>query len=100
MPRRTLGPRMDAEICTFLIVDVRGYTRFTHEHGDEKAAALAASFAGIVREVVAARDGSVIEFRGDEALSVFSSARQALRAAVDLQTRFGAEDFPLGVGIG
>jgi hypothetical protein len=40
--------------------------------------------------------------RGDEALSVFGSARQAIRAAVELQTRFRAADsaFPLGIGIG
>jgi hypothetical protein len=43
--------------------------------------------------------------RGDEALAVFVSARQALRAAVDLQVRFEDEsradpDLPLNVGIG
>jgi class 3 adenylate cyclase len=27
---------------TFLIADVRGYTRFTHEHGDEEGARIAA----------------------------------------------------------
>jgi class 3 adenylate cyclase len=88
-----------------LIADVRGYTRFTQEHGDEEAAALAAKFAALVREVVMEHDGEVIELRGDEALCTFISARQALRVAVDLQTRFaqpaGEEaGFPLGIGIG
>ena len=41
----------------------------------------------IVREHVEARDGSVIELRGDEALAVFRSPRQAIRAAVELQAR-------------
>jgi class 3 adenylate cyclase len=41
----------------------------------------------------------------DEALCVFRSARQALRAAVELQTRFrerldGQPAFPLGIGVG
>src|SRR6266480_2454909 len=65
---------VEAGIKTFLIADVRGYTRFTQE-------------------------------RGDEALAVFDSARQALRAASDLQERFVTEtvadpSLPLAVGIG
>jgi ABC-type transport system substrate-binding protein len=35
----------DAQIRTFLIADVRGYTLFTQERGDEAAAKLAAKFA-------------------------------------------------------
>ena len=94
-----------AEIRTFLIADVRGYTLFTHERGDEAAAKLAAKFAALAREGVQARGGSVIELRGDEALAVFASPRQALRAAVELQARLVEETLadpalPLGVGIG
>src|SRR5262245_34229596 len=72
----------DATTRTFLIADIRGYTTYTRENGDEKAAALAARFAAIVREVVAGHDGFLLELRGDEALVVFVSARRALRAAV------------------
>jgi peptide/nickel transport system substrate-binding protein len=93
------------QIRTFLIADVRGWTLFTQQRGDEVAAKLAAKFAGIAREVVARRGGEVIELRGDEALAVFSSTRQAVRAAVDLQERFVEEtiddpELPLPVGIG
>ena len=47
----------------------------------------------------------MIEVRGDEALAVFDSARQAIRAAADLQRQFAEEtdadeDLPLQVGIG
>jgi class 3 adenylate cyclase len=66
-------------IRTFLIADIRGYTAFTREHGDEAAAVLASRFAEIVREGVEARDGDLAELRGDEALAVFGSARLALR---------------------
>ena len=92
----------DSDIRTFLIADVRGYTRFTQEHGDDAGASLAAGFAARVREVVEAFGGDLIELRGDEALAVFSSARQALRSSVELQARFRASDsgFPLGIGIG
>ena len=94
-----------AGILTFLIADVRGYTRFTQEHGDEAAARLAATFAEIVREGVEAHGGEVIELRGDEALAVFASPRDALRAAVELQLTFADEAaldpiLPLHVGIG
>ena len=92
-------------VRTFLIADIRGYTRFTETHGDEASARLAATFRDIVSEGVQVRGGTLIEIRGDEALAVFDSARQALRAAVDLQNRFAEEtdpdsNCPIKVGIG
>jgi class 3 adenylate cyclase/tetratricopeptide (TPR) repeat protein len=100
-PPRTTGPA----ILTFLIADVRGYTRFTLERGDEAAARLATKFAALMRAVVEARGGRVLVLRGDEALAVFSSARQALHAALEAQDRCAAETatdptLPLPVGIG
>jgi adenylate/guanylate cyclase family protein len=58
-----------------------------------------------VREGVQTRGGTLIEIRGDEALAVFDSARQAIRAAMDLQQQFTEEsdadsELPLRVGIG
>ena len=98
------GPN-DAQIRTFLIADVRGYTLFTQERGDEAAAKLAAKFADIARDGVEARGGTLLELRGDEALCVFSSTREAIRTAIDLQQRFVEEtleqpELPLTVGIG
>jgi peptide/nickel transport system substrate-binding protein len=95
----------DAHIRTFLIADVRGYTLFTQERGDEAAGKLAAKFARIAREGVEGRGGTLLELRGDEALCVFGSPRQAIRAAVELQERFVEEtladpEVPLTVGIG
>lgn len=87
-----------AEIRAFLICDVRGYTRYTVEHGDEAAARLAADFSELVQAAVGEFGGEVLELRGDEALVVFTSARQAVRAAVELQKR--AVALPLGVGAG
>jgi class 3 adenylate cyclase/tetratricopeptide (TPR) repeat protein len=92
-------------VKAFLIADVRGYTRFTEEHGDEAAARLVGRFTELVQEGVDARGGSVIELRGDEALAVFKSARQAIVAGVELQARFAEEqsahpELPLQVGIG
>lgn len=92
-------------VRTFLIADIRGYTRFTEEYGDEASARLAAKFADLVREGAELRGGTMIEIRGDEALVVFDSARQAIRAAMDLQRQFAQEtdadsDLPLNVGVG
>jgi class 3 adenylate cyclase len=91
-------------VRTFLIADVRGYSRLTEEFGDEAAAQLAAKFAELVADEVDAHGGGLVEIRGDEALAVFTSARQAIRTGVDLQARFEEEDsvsdLPLRVGIG
>jgi YVTN family beta-propeller protein len=104
-PRQTLRLGVSAEILAFLIADIRGYTHFTETRGDEAGAALATAFAEIVGEGVEARGGRVVELRGDEALAVFRSPRQALRAAVDLQLVLADEvaldpSLPLGVGMG
>jgi WD40 repeat protein/class 3 adenylate cyclase len=90
---------------TFLIADIRGYTSFTREHGDQAAARLAQAFADLARDAVEARSGTVIELRGDEALAVFPSSSQAIRAAVELQAACHEETAadatqPLPVGIG
>jgi YVTN family beta-propeller protein len=94
-----------ADLRTFLIADIRGYTRFSQDHGDGAASRLAHRFADIVREAIPTEVGELLELRGDEALCVFSSAREALQTAVELQRRFrarinGEPALPLGVGVG
>ncbi|MGH2411673.1 MAG: helix-turn-helix domain-containing protein, partial [Chloroflexota bacterium] len=94
---------LPAGMLTFLITDVRGYTAYTHQHGDEAGAALATRFAALAGEAVTAHEGLVVEVRGDEVLAVFTSARRALRAAVDLLRRCAAAetpDLPLRAGVG
>lgn len=108
MADNTSGDRADTHasgVRTFLIADVRGYTRYSDERGDEAASALTRRFAEIVHEAVPSSGGEVVELRGDEALCVFGSAREATSAAVELQRRFrerlnGEPAFPLPVGIG
>jgi WD40 repeat protein/class 3 adenylate cyclase len=98
-------PREGAAVLTFLIADIRGYTSFTQNQGDEASARLAKRFAEVAEECVEALGGSLIELRGDEALAVFASARGAIRAAAELQDAFKDEtasdpQLPLPVGIG
>lgn len=95
----------ETAIRTFLIADVRGYTHFTRERGDEAAARIAAKFAEVAVEGVEAFQGDLVETRGDEILAVFGSPRRALRAGVELQDAFAHEaalepSLPLRVGIG
>jgi class 3 adenylate cyclase len=95
----------EAGVHTFLIADIRGYSRYTDEFGAEAAAGLTAQFVDLVTQDVEMHGGTVVEIRGDEALAVFASARQAIRCAVALQARFDEEaeldhDLPLRVGIG
>jgi branched-chain amino acid transport system substrate-binding protein len=92
-------------VRTFLIADMRAYTRYSDEHGVEAASAVARRFAAIAGDAVSTLGGRVIELRGDEALCVFESARSAVRGAVELQRRArerieGEPALPLGVGIG
>ena len=105
MATETRSSEARADVSSFLIADVRGYTVFTEAHGDEAAARLATKFATVAREGIEARGGVVVELRGDEALAVFDSARQAIRASVELQRRFvettvSDPSLPLAIGIG
>jgi WD40 repeat protein/class 3 adenylate cyclase len=89
----------------FLIADVRGYTTFTQERGDEAGAALATRFASIARTTLEGGGATGLEFRGDEVMAAFTSARQAIRTAAALQAAFveatiADPAFPLPVGMG
>jgi WD40 repeat protein/class 3 adenylate cyclase len=99
------APDETVTLRTFLIADIRGYTAFTREHGDQAAARLARRFAELARDAVEARSGTVVELRGDEALAVFPSSAQAIRAALELQAACEEETaadstLPLPVGVG
>ena len=99
---KVLRPELagDERFRPFVFADIRGYTAYTREHGDEAAASLARSFAAIAAEAGPAFNGHLQELRGDEALLVFGSAREALRFAVELQRRVGAAALARGVGVG
>lgn len=99
-----LSPGSSA-LLTFLIADIRGYTRFSAERGDVAAAQLSERFLSLSEEVVAANGGEVFGSAGDQALAAFPSAHAALRAAVALQSRLEQEqgahpDLALRAGIG
>lgn len=104
-PTQQARPTLQAAILVFLIADIRGYTHFTQEYGDEAAARLTERFADLARSAAERWDGQLVEVRGDEVLLVFASARQAVRAAQDLAARYAEEaqvnaELPPGIGVG
>jgi class 3 adenylate cyclase len=98
------APDRPSGVRTFLIADIRGYSRYTEQCGDEAAAALSRKFARISADAGEEYGSEFVEVRGDEAMLVFTSARAAIRAGVDLQARFREAserlEVPLRVGIG
>lgn len=98
LPDVALAPT--AAVRTFLFADVRGYTSYTREHGDEAGAKLAQRFASIVEALAPAHSGKLQELRGDEALVVFDSGRAALRFALALQAKIAEDELPRSVGVG
>ena len=84
----------------FLITDVRGYTRYTQQHGDDAAAQLSERFIRLATvsdpAVRRTRDGRARR-RGGQRVRV---AAPALRAALGIQAAVADDGFPLGVGIG
>jgi WD40 repeat protein/class 3 adenylate cyclase len=104
-PHDEVDVAFTGEVQAFLIADIRGYSTFTSQRGAAAAAHLATTFTDLSRDAVAGRGGKVLGLRGDEVLAAFSTAGQAVRAALDIQ--YGCAeatatepDFPLGVGAG
>lgn len=99
------GERMAGGIRTFLFVDIRGYTRFTVEHGDTEALQLVEKFGALARKAFTAWHGQTVGSAGDELIAVFLSARDAIMSATQLQASFAEEaktnpTFPqVGVGL-
>jgi adenylate cyclase len=93
--------RRSGGVRAFMIADLRGYTSFTEQQGDEASAVLTERFADVARAVVESREGTVVETRGDEVLAEFGSPRSSVRAALDLHLAIaGGDDLPLQAGIG
>jgi len=97
--------RPGSAVQTFLFVDIRGYTRFIVEQGDSAGLRLVQKFGSLARGSIEAHHGKVLGQAGDEVVAVFVSARDAIHAAVNLQSRASESNVsdpstPLRVGIG
>jgi two-component system, NarL family, response regulator LiaR len=81
---------------TFLFADVEGSTRLAERHGAAAGAALA-GYHEIAEACARASGGRIFERIGDGAYAVFSDARAAVAAAVQLQARVASADWG-GIG--
>ena len=70
-----------------LFADVSGSTALYELLGDKPAAKAIDALLGILREVIAARDGQVVKTIGDELMVVFNNPAAACEAAREMQQR-------------
>jgi class 3 adenylate cyclase len=100
LARKGLSPPAPAVAPAIAFVDVSGFTRMTEEQGDAVAAELASRFAGLVQDVAALHDGTVVKLLGDGAMIRFPDASRALTGMLALRRRAADEGLPaVHVGI-
>ena len=102
--------RIERRLSAILAADVAGYSRLMHNDEEATHAKLTALLANGVKPAIADHGGRVVKNTGDGLLAEFSSAVEAVRAAVQFQTRIeeltieDVEDrritFRVGINIG
>ena len=102
--------RLERRLSAILAADVVGYTRLMHHDEEATHAKLTALFADCVTPAIAEHGGRIVKNTGDGLLAEFPSAVEAVRAAIQFQTRVKevtraeAEDrriaFRVGINIG
>ena len=102
--------RVERRLSAILAADVAGYSRLMHNDEEATHAKLTALLAGGVGPAIAEHGGRIVKNTGDGFLAEFPSPVEAVRAAVQFQTRFkeltigDAEDsriaFRVGINIG
>ena len=65
-------------------LDISGYTRLTEERGDEAAADLAATLAGLVRRSSQGHGGQPVKWLGDGVMFYFPDPGESVIAALDM----------------
>lgn len=71
--------------------DLRGFSSFTAQHGDEKAFQIARQFVDLVGTSVEQHDGRLLKTYGDGVMTSFEDPSQAVRCAVSMQETLGDE---------
>jgi TolB-like protein/class 3 adenylate cyclase len=102
--------RVERRLSAILAADVAGYSRLMHNDEEATHAKLTALLADLVTPAIAEHGGRIVKSTGDGFLAEFPSAVEAVRAAVQFQTRIreltigDAEDrriaFRVGINIG
>jgi adenylate cyclase len=102
--------RVERRLAAILAADVAGYSRLMHHDEEVTHAKLTALLTDVVDPAIAEHGGHVVKNTGDGLLAEFPSAVEAVRAAVQFQTRiheFAVADpedrriaFRVGINIG
>ena len=79
--------RVERRLSAILAADVAGYSRLMHSDEEATHAKLAALLTDAIRPAIAEHGGRVVKNTGDGFLAEFSSAVEAVRAAIEFQTR-------------
>jgi TolB-like protein/Flp pilus assembly protein TadD len=79
--------RVERRLSAILAADVAGYSRLMHSDEEPTHTKLAALLTGTVNPSIAEHGGRIVKNTGDGLLAEFPSAVQAVRAAVQFQTR-------------
>jgi TolB-like protein/class 3 adenylate cyclase/tetratricopeptide (TPR) repeat protein len=102
--------RVDRRLSAILAADVAGYSRLMHHDEEVTHAKLTALLTGSITPAISEHGGRIVKNTGDGFLAEFSSAVEAVRAAVQFQIRIkeltaaDAEDmriaFRVGINVG
>src|SRR6478609_9254203 len=98
--------RVERRLSAILAADVAGYSRLMHHDEEATHAKLTALLADGVTPAIAEHGGRIVKNTGDGFLAEFLSAVQAVRAAVQFQTRIkeltigDAEDRRIALRVG
>src|SRR5436189_5656279 len=79
--------RIDRRLSAILAADVVGYSRLMHEDEEVTHARLTTLLADAVDPAIVEHGGRVVKNTGDGFLAEFPSAVEAVRAALQFQTR-------------
>jgi TolB-like protein/class 3 adenylate cyclase/Tfp pilus assembly protein PilF len=79
--------RVERRLSAILAADVAGYSRLMHSDEEATHAKLTALLADAVEPAIAEHGGRIVKNTGDGCLAEFSSAVEAVRAALQFQTR-------------
>lgn len=79
--------RVERRLSAILAADVAGYSRLMHSDEEATHAKLTALLADAVEPAIAEHGGRIVKNMGDGCLAEFSSAVEAVRAALQFQTR-------------
>lgn len=85
---------MVCRLHTFLFADLVGFTRFTAQHGDDRAAELAVSFHERVRELAREHGCQAIKAIGDAVMVRGSNGEEMLKLAARILALADERGFP------